>query len=212
MHALARRRATGYLLDCTGYLGIAAAMVPFGLVVNALTDLGPRRSYVSAISAIPPAIATVLAARAESGPRRATWGKHRGDLEMTAFQEQAPAGMSDAHGGVTPGSVTPGAVAGGAVAGERAAHGVPITFAQGLIRNTIKIFVPWQLGHLTTIGTVHGDFETMRPATVTVSALTYGLIGTFAVMCLRGSGRGPHDLAAGTVVVLSAAATTPRSR
>ena len=207
MHALARRRATGYLVDCTGYLGIAAAMVPFGLVVNALSDLGPRRTYVSAVSAIPPAIATVLAARAESGPRRATWGKHRGDLEVTAFREQAPAGMSDAHGGVTP-----GAVAGGAVAGERAAHGMPITFAQGLIRNTIKIFVPWQLGHLTTIGTVHGDFETMRPATVTVSALTYGLIGTFAVMCLRGSGRGPHDLAAGTVVVLSAAATTPRSR
>lgn len=202
MHPLARRRATGYLLDCTGYLGIAAAMVPFGLVVNALTDLGPRRSSVTAVSAIPPAIATVLAARAESGPRRATRGKRRSDLEVTAFPEQALAGASDAHDGVTPGPV----------AGEQAAHGAPITVGQGLIRNTVKIFVPWQLGHLSAIGAAYGDFETMRPGTVAASALTYAVIGTFAVMGLRGSGRGPHDLAAGTVVVLSAAATPPRSR
>ncbi|MDN5685732.1 MAG: hypothetical protein L0G94_03480 [Brachybacterium sp.] len=202
MHPLARRRATGYLLDCTGYLGIAAAMVPFGLVVNALTDLGPRRSSVTAVSAIPPAIATVLAACAESGPRRATWGKRRSDLEVTAFRKQVLAGAGDAQDGVAPGPVASG----------QGAHGAPITVGQGLIRNTVKIFVPWQLGHLTTIGTVYGDFETMRPGTVTVSVLTYGLIGAFVVMGLRGSGRGPHDLAGGTVVVLSAAATPPRSR
>lgn len=177
MHALAPRRATGYLRDCAGYLGVAAAMVPLGAAVTALTDLGGSRVYAYAVSAVPPAIATVIAARAESGPRRSTWGKRRVGLEVADVDS-----------------------------------GEAITGARALARNSVKIFVPWQLGHMTAIGAVFGDFETMRPVTVTASVLTYGAIGTFAVMCLRGSGRGPHDLAAVTRVVLSAAATPPRSR
>ncbi|APX32887.1 hypothetical protein BH708_09345 [Brachybacterium sp. P6-10-X1] len=178
MHALARRRATGYLLDCTGYLGIAAAIIPLGLAVNALTDLGSHRSYAYAVSAVHPAIATVVAARAESGPSRATWGKRRRGLQVKDLR--------------------------GAAVDE-----APIPLPRALLRNTVKIFVPWQLGHVTAVGAAYGDFETLRPATVVASVLTYGVIGTFALTGLRGTGRGPHDLVAGTLVV-SAAATPPR--
>lgn len=178
MHPLARRRATGYLRDCAGYLGIAAAMVPLGLVINAVTDLGQSRTYVHAASVVPPAIATLVAARAESGPRRATWGKRRVGLQV-----------------------------------EDVSTGGPIPFGRALARNSLKILIPWQAGHVTTIAAIRGGFEEGDPIAYGASFLVYGMMAVYAVTCLRGSGRGPHDLAAGDVVVdVSAAATAPRSR
>lgn len=178
MHPLARRRATGYLRDCAGYLGVAVAMVPLGLAVNAVTDLGSSRSYASAMSAVPPAIATVIAARAESGPHRATWGKRRAGLRV-----------------------------------QELGTGAPITVGRALARNSLKILVPWQAGHVTTIAAIWGGFEEGDRIAYGASFLVYGMMAVYAVTCLRGSGRGPHDLAAGSVVVdVSAAATAPRSR
>lgn len=84
MHPLAARRARAHLTDCIGYLGVAAAFVPAGILVATTTDLGSRPWYGHLVSAVPPAIATVIAARAESGPRRATWGKRREGLEVAA--------------------------------------------------------------------------------------------------------------------------------
>lgn len=183
MHPLARPRATAYLLDCIGYLGVAAAMVPVGIVVAATTDLGTSRAYSQLVSAVPPAIATVIAARAESGPRRATWGKRRRGLEVVA------------KGGGTPG------------------------FGAALLRNTAKIFLPWQLGHLTTIGAIWGAFDEGDPLTIGASIGCYALMAAYAWTVLRGSGRGIHDLLAGTTVVavretagLSAPSTPSRSR
>lgn len=178
MHPLARRRATGYLRDCAGYLGVAVAMVPLGLAVNAVTDLGSSRTYAYVVSAVPPAIATVIAARAESGPRQATWGKRRVGLRV-----------------------------------EDLATGDRITFGRALARNTIKILIPWQTGHVTTIAAIWGGFEEGDPLAYSASVVLYGSMAAFAVMCLRGSGRGPHDLLAGTVVeAVSGPATAPRSR
>src|SRR5699024_10811710 len=62
--------------------GIAAATVPFGALVATKTDLGRSPLYSHLVSMVPPAIASVLAARAESGPARATWGKRRQGLEV----------------------------------------------------------------------------------------------------------------------------------
>lgn len=84
MHPLAARRARAYLTDCVGYLGVAAATVPVGILLAVTTDLGSSELFSHLISAVPPAIATVIAARAESGPRRATWGKRRQGLEVAA--------------------------------------------------------------------------------------------------------------------------------
>jgi len=80
MHPLARRRCLAYLTDAAGYLGIAAAMLPAGVLVAVRTDLGTRPAYGHLISTVPPLIATLVAARAESGPHRATRGKRRQDL------------------------------------------------------------------------------------------------------------------------------------
>lgn len=82
MHPLAVRRTRAHLTDCAGYLGIAAAMIPVGVIVATATDLGSRPWFGHLVSAVPPAIATVVAARAESGPHRATWGKRREGLEV----------------------------------------------------------------------------------------------------------------------------------
>lgn len=178
MHPLVRRRVTGYLRDCAGYLGIAAAMIPLGLAVNAVTDLGQSRTYAYAVSVVPPAIATVIAARAESGPRQATWGKHRVGLRV-----------------------------------KDVADGGQITLGRALARNSLKILVPWQAGHITTIAAIWGGFEEGDRIAYAATVLVYGLMAAEAVTCLRASGRGPHGLVAGSVVVdVSAAATAPRSR
>lgn len=178
MHPLARRRATGYLRDCAGYLGVAAATVPLGLAVNALTDLGRSRTFAYAVSAVPPVIATVIAARAESGPRRATWGKRRVGLRV-----------------------------------EDVAGGGQLTFGRALARNSLKILVPWQAGHITTVAAIWDGFEEGDRVAYAATVLVYGLMAADALTCLRGSGRGPHDLLAGSVVAdVSPAATAPRSR
>ncbi|WP_193106532.1 RDD family protein [Brachybacterium sp. FME24] len=182
MHPLARGRLAGYLLDSSGYLGIAAAMLPLGASVNLLTDLASHRGYAYAISAVPPAIATVIATRAESGDRRATWGKHRRGLQVVEDRRE-----------------------------DSDASGTPLSASRALLRNTVKIFVPWQLAHVTGVGAAWGGFEKREPVTCSAAVLTYATIAVFAVMCLRGSGRGPHDLAAGSVVI-PVPATAPRSR
>lgn len=89
MHPLAARRARAHLTDCVGYLGVAAATVPVGVLIATTTDLGSRPLYGHLVSAVPPAIATAIAARAESGPRRATWGKRREELEVTGTNGSA---------------------------------------------------------------------------------------------------------------------------
>lgn len=83
MHPLATRRTLAHLTDCAGYLGVCAAIVPLGIVIATSTDLGRKPAFAHVASMVPPAIATVLAARAESGPHRATWGKRRQGLEVS---------------------------------------------------------------------------------------------------------------------------------
>jgi uncharacterized RDD family membrane protein YckC len=90
MHPLARRRCLAHLTDCVGYLGIAAATIPVGMVVATRTELGSRPLYGHLISVVPPLLATVVAARAESGPRRATRGKRRQGLEVIGTGGEAP--------------------------------------------------------------------------------------------------------------------------
>lgn len=68
----ARLRAYG--CDALSYLGLAAATVPPGILI---ARLEPGALAVHAMSALVPAVAAVWAARVESGPAQATWGKRR---------------------------------------------------------------------------------------------------------------------------------------
>ncbi|MGP9539903.1 RDD family protein [Brachybacterium sp. AOP43-C2-M15] len=170
MHPLASRRCLAHLTDCVGYLGVAAATLPVGVLVVTTTDLGRVPLFGHLVSTVPPAIATVLAARAEAGPHRATWGKRRQGLEVVGRD-------------------------GGAM-----------SLGEALGRNALKIFVPWQLGHLTAIGAAWGGFEERDPLTLASSIAVYTVIGVHAWTGLRGTGRGVHDLLAGSRVTAVAPA------
>ena len=74
MRPLAPARTRACLVDGAGYLGLAAALVPLGLVLHPRGR--PSRASLLALSALPPVAATLLAARQEAtggtpGHRRA---------------------------------------------------------------------------------------------------------------------------------------------
>ncbi len=171
MGHLARARARAYVIDGVLYLGIAALEVPVGLASIRFGWDG-NRAWVYAASAVAPVLAAVLAARAESGPRRATVGKRREHLSVVAV-------------------ATPGGDA-------------RISTMRGLVRNFVKITVPWQLGHTVALGASWGGFEERDPLTLVSAALIYPLLGAMAWTGLQGDGRALHDRVAGTRVVTTA--------
>lgn len=84
MNRLAGRRIRAYALDALGYLGVAAATVPLG-VLAARLGIGESQFYLIGASALPVVIATGIAARAESR-NGATWGKRRLGLQVSTVQ------------------------------------------------------------------------------------------------------------------------------
>lgn len=171
MNALAGRRTRAYLLDCVGYLGIAACEVPIGVAALQL-GWADNRPFVYAMSCVPPAFAALIAARAESSSARATWGKRREHLTV-----------DDSRQGT---------------------HGQRISFSRGLVRNLVKVALPWQLGHTVALGAAAGGFETNDPVTMGATAVLYPLLGVMLWTGLRGDGRALHDRIAGTLVRRSA--------
>lgn len=145
------------------YLAVAAVTVPFGVLAHA-RGWGKRRSCMLAVSAVPPLVATVIAARQESGPRAATFGKRRQVL-VVRFRD-----------------------------------GSPVTFGRGLVRNAVKIGIPWQLGHVVAVGSALGYFDDGDPLTLGATVLTYPLLGAMVAAGATGSARALHDRLAGTVV------------
>jgi uncharacterized RDD family membrane protein YckC len=133
--------------------------------------LAGNRAFVYAASTVAPVVAAVLAARAESGPHQATPGKRREHLK------------------VVPASTSPG---------DRDAQ---ISITRGLVRNVVKITVPWQLGHTVALGASWGGFEQRDPLTLASVILIYPLLGAMAWTGLRADGRALHDRAAGTRVI-----------
>lgn len=83
VNAVASRRARAYLWDCVGYLGIAALELPVGVTVWK-TPLASSPVFLAVASSVPPVAAALVAARAESGPTTATWGKRRQGLRVEA--------------------------------------------------------------------------------------------------------------------------------
>lgn len=170
---LVARRTRAYLRDCLGYLALAAALLPIGIPL-ALHIESPSTARLVGLStsAIPPVLAALWAARAESTVQGRTWGKRREGLRVVRHQ---------------------GAVAHDA--GER------VPFARALVRNAVKIAIPWQLGHVVAVGAAYGDFDTGAPGTIVAAALLYPLVIVLIGSGVLGSGRGLHDRIAGTQVV-----------
>ncbi|ACQ79602.1 RDD domain containing protein [Beutenbergia cavernae DSM 12333] len=76
-----------------------------------------------------------------------------------------------------------------------------LSYRRALVRNVVKIAVPWQLGHTVAVGAAFGGFDERDPLTIAATTLTYPLIAVGAATAFWGSGRGVHDRAAGSVVV-----------
>lgn len=81
-------------------------------------------------------------------------------------------------------------------------------FGRALLRNTIKIGVPWQLGHVVAIGAATGELDRRHPWTMAAATFVYPWMAAAAVSVALGSGRALHDRAADTRV----SPATPRQR
>jgi uncharacterized RDD family membrane protein YckC len=81
------------------------------------------------------------------------------------------------------------------------AAGHPLTLPRTLIRNAVKIGIPWQLGHIVTIGASFAGFQRRDPLTLVAAAVTYPLLAAMVTAVARGSGRALHDRLAGTQVL-----------
>ncbi|WP_162144849.1 RDD family protein [Arthrobacter castelli] len=165
MDELAADRVKAYARDCIGYAAITAGTVPLGIVAHA-RGWGRRRGFVMAMSAVPPAVATLFATWQER-EHGATRGKRHYDL-VVLDRSLAPAG-----------------------------------YGRLLLRNTVKIGLPWQLGHVVAVGAAFGGFEDRDRLTWSAALVTYPLIGAIMASVLFGKGRALPDRLAGTQVAKS---------
>jgi len=168
VHPLAAVRARAYLEDCVRYLGLAAVLVPFGMVVQ--RGGTPSRVAVVGLSALLPVAATVVASVQES--HLGTPGHRRAGLTVLDDRGRAPG------------------------------------LARALLRNTVKIGSPWQLGHLVGVGAAYGGFERRDPWTLIPTVLVYPWFAAVSVSVATGSGRALHDRVAGTHVTSGRAGPT----
>lgn len=79
--------------------------------------------------------------------------------------------------------------------------GGSVSKKRALIRNVVKIAIPWQLGHTVAISAAFGGFEQSNRTLVGITTVTCAMIGAGIWGILRSSGATLHDMAAGTQVV-----------
>lgn len=79
--------------------------------------------------------------------------------------------------------------------------GRSLTLSRALIRNAIKIGIPWQLGHVVAIGASFGGFHRRDPLSLGAAAVTYPLLAVMIIAVAHRHGRALHDRVAGSQVV-----------
>jgi uncharacterized RDD family membrane protein YckC len=80
-----------------------------------------------------------------------------------------------------------------------ARDGGRLSFAAALLRNVLKVAVPWTIGHAAAIALVWAT--TMNPGLAALTAAAYVLPLVYVVTLFAGKGRTPYDRAAGAGVV-----------
>ena len=106
-------------------------------------------------------------------------------------------------------------ILGGATPGKRlfrlavrdAATGGIVRFPKALLRNCLKVGLPWAIGHAAVIGIVAGAPGDPSPAVDALLVLAYALPIAYVVSLFPGSGLTPYDRAAATTVALVVART-----
>jgi uncharacterized RDD family membrane protein YckC len=80
-----------------------------------------------------------------------------------------------------------------------ARDGGRLSFASALLRNALKVAVPWTIGHAAAIALVGST--TISPGLVTLTAAAYVLPLVYVVTLFVRDGRTPYDRAAGAGVI-----------
>lgn len=80
--------------------------------------------------------------------------------------------------------------------------GEGVTLGRALLRNALKVGLPWTIGHVAVIALVTGSADgTVAPTGWVVTALAYVLPLIYVISLFVGDGRTPYDRIAGTRVV-----------
>lgn len=164
MHPLAARRTRAYARDCVRYLAIAAATAPLSVLAEKAQERGRLREFAWVVSAVPPLIATVVAARGEARSGTTAGKRHHG-LRVVSIE--------------------------GTAAGT----------GRCLLRNVVKIAVPWQLGHMVAVESAFGGLERRDPLIITAAVVSYSLPAVMIAFVCGRQGRALHDRIAGTTML-----------
>lgn len=76
-----------------------------------------------------------------------------------------------------------------------------LSFTSALLRNALKIAVPWTIGHAAAIALVGSGSTTIDPGLAILTAASYVLPLIYVVTLFVGEGRTPYDRASGARVV-----------
>ncbi|MHC5796057.1 RDD family protein [Lacisediminihabitans sp. FW035] len=83
--------------------------------------------------------------------------------------------------------------------------GQRVSYRRALVRNTIKIALPWTIGHLAVFDIVESTTTGPTPLSVWVlTAFAYALPLAYVASLFLGTGRTPYDRIAGTSVIPAA--------
>jgi len=86
-----------------------------------------------------------------------------------------------------------------------ATTGTPASMKRTLLRNVLKIAVPWTIGHAAVYGIVTTDAAAApAPSVWILTAIAYVLPLVYVVSLFVGSGRTPYDRISGTTVRVAA--------
>ena len=90
-----------------------------------------------------------------------------------------------------------------------AVTGSRVSFQRSILRNTLKIGVPWTIGHASVFAIVQASGSRSVPVSVwLLTVVAYVLPITYIVSLFVGQGRTPCDLISSTVVIQEVQAST----
>jgi uncharacterized RDD family membrane protein YckC len=83
-----------------------------------------------------------------------------------------------------------------------AATGLRVPFRRSLLRNTLKLGVPWTIGHAAVYAIVQSGGSGLAPASVwLLTVVAYVLPILYVGSLFVGEGRAPYDRVSGTLVI-----------
>jgi hypothetical protein len=90
-----------------------------------------------------------------------------------------------------------------------AVTGSRVSFRRSILRNTLKIGVPWTIGHAAVFSIVQAGGSVPVPVSVwLLTVVAYVLPIMYVAFLFVGQGRTPYDLISGTVVIQEAQTAT----